>query len=51
MSLQEVNLLKEYFIELERGELEQDEKPEDWFGRGEMMDDLIGDIDKLFELN
>ena len=43
--------IKRILLELERGDLEQNEEPEEWFGKGEMMDDLIGDIDKFFELN
>ena len=43
--------IKKILLDLERGDLEQDEEPEDWVGRGEIIDDLIGDIDKFFELN
>ena len=36
---------------LESGDLEQEEDQEEWFGNGELIDDLIGEIDKYFELS
>ena len=36
---------------LESGDLEQEEEPEGWFGKGEIIDDLIGETDEFFELN
>ena len=36
---------------LENGDLEQEEDIEEWFGNGELIDDLIGGIDKFFELS
>lgn len=35
---------------LESGDLGQEE-PEGWFGKGEIIDDLIGETDEFFELN
>ena len=35
---------------LESGDLEQEEDLEEWFGNGELIDDLIGEIDNFFEL-
>ena len=36
---------------IESGDLEQSEDPEEWFGYGELIDDLIGDLDEFFEKN
>ena len=36
--------------DLESGDLEQEEDPEDWSETGELIDDLIGENDKFFEL-
>ncbi len=36
---------------LESGDLEQEEDLEEWFGNGELIDDLIGENDEYFELN
>ena len=36
---------------LESGDLEQEEEPEEWFGNGELIDDLIGENDEYFVLN
>ena len=38
-------------LELGRGDLEQDEAPGDLFGVGELINDLIGDIDKFLKIN
>ena len=40
--------IKRILLEQERGDLKQDEEPEDWFGRGELIDDLIGQKDNCF---
>ena len=36
---------------LESGDLEQEDDLEEWFGNGELIDDLIGEIDNFFELS
>ena len=36
---------------LESEDLEQEEEPEEWFGNGELIDDLIGENDEYFVLN
>ena len=36
---------------IESGDLEQEEEPEEWFGNGELIDDLIGENDEYFELD
>ena len=46
-----IESIKKILLELEKGDLEQDEAAEDWFGGGELIDDLIGHIDKFFEIN
>ena len=35
---------------LKSGDLVQEEEPEEWYGNEELIDDLIGNIDKFFEL-
>ena len=45
-----IESIKKILLELEKGDLEQDEGPEDWFGGGELKDDLVGHIDKFFEI-
>ncbi len=36
--------------DLESGDLEQEEDPDEWSGTGELIDDLIGENDKFYEL-
>ena len=45
-----IESIKKILLDLGKGDLEQDEAAEDWFGGGELIDDLIGHIDKFFEL-
>ena len=46
-----IESIKKILLELGKGDLEQDEAAEDWFGGGELIDDLIGHIDKFFKID
>ena len=50
--IEEVKLesIEEILKGLDKDEIEQEEEPEDWHGTNELIDDLIGDRDDLYEL-
>tara|TARA_B100000886_G_C20421242_1_gene491725 strand:- start:304 stop:1071 length:768 start_codon:yes stop_codon:yes gene_type:complete len=41
--------INKIFEDMENGDLEQEEGPQDWWGNGELVDDLLGDLDTMFE--
>ena len=36
---------------IENGDIKQKREPEKWFGNGELIDNLIGEMDNCFELS